>query len=162
MGQNTKRIGTASEAAVIADLIVRQDLFVTLPFDDNSPYDVIVTADHRKLARVQIKTAQHLSSGSDVIRAPSSRSRVLVTETKTVARKYTSEFIDVLAGYCRICQRCIYFPAEQLREGGSVLYFRYRDAVNNQGKKTRKASDYADMPSHLVEAAASTSDWYAA
>lgn len=51
---NTKQVGDASEAAVVAELIKR-GYTVSIPFGDNDPYDLVVDSAEG-LHRVQVKT----------------------------------------------------------------------------------------------------------
>jgi hypothetical protein len=57
MRRDTKRIGTLSEAAVIyrfAQLGFR----VSIPFGENSPYDLIIESPDSRLFRIEVKTGR--------------------------------------------------------------------------------------------------------
>ena len=130
----TKRKGQAAELAVMAFAIDR-GYRVSLPFCEDTPYDMIVDRAGR-LERVQCKYTE-------------SDGRVVLVRCRCtnnwVDTRYTAESIDWIATYDQTTKQCFFVPATMLGdEGRTVVHLRLSPSANGQRVGVRWAKDFTN------------------
>lgn len=66
MSAYTKKIGDIGELTIMSKLIRYDNIIISRPMVEDSPYDLILDID-RVLYKVQIKTAEHTQQGEKII-----------------------------------------------------------------------------------------------
>jgi hypothetical protein len=136
----TKAKGDLAELKVAADLVAK-GYGVSLPFGEDSDYDLIVDRDG-ELERVQVKYA---SSKRGVI-AVNCRSHSWTNGKVRRTKRYTPAMIDWIAVYDPSEDRCYYVPSNELGPSGRAeLCLRVTPARNGQQIGVRYARDYEGL-----------------
>lgn len=130
--RDTKSVGQLSEVMVMGAL-VRAGYFVSIPFGENSRYDLIAEKDDR-LFRVQVKTGR-LRKGAIVFNCYSSH-----THRKGPCCKPYWNQIDCFGIYCRELETSYLLPINATSHMSGAL--RVDPPRNGQLKKVRWASTY--------------------
>jgi hypothetical protein len=129
--RDTKSIGIRSEAAVM-NALVRHGFWVSIPYGENSRYD-LVADDGERLYRIQVKTGQ--DHGSYLRYSCSSsyahRGRSL--------RSYQGE-VEYVAIYCAPRDKVYLIPEAELT--ATQGHLRYSQPENGQKKRIRWAGQY--------------------
>lgn len=132
---NTKLKGDLGELKVASDL-VSQGYTISIPFGDNSAYDLILDKNN-SLYRVQIK---YVESNLDFLKVRLS-SVTKQTARKLIHKPLSKDKVDLLAVYDRTDDICYYIPLS-VCEGKQQLTLRKTSPKNNQKSKIFWAKDY--------------------
>jgi hypothetical protein len=135
-----KQKGDLAELLVAADLR-RRGYLISLPYGEDSPYDLVFDRGHGPLERVQVKYST--SDGNVVFVRCQSHS--LTNGKVRVSKRYTAAVIDWIAVYDPISTKILYLPASELREGRAVLNIRLVPSRNGQTRRTRWWEDYTEI-----------------
>ena len=93
---NTKSQGNIAEIAVIKEFL-KNGFKVSLPYGDNSSYDIIVEDSSKKLYKIQVKSCQSVSdNGCCSFKIGKNRSN----KSNNFSIKYEENEVDVFALYC--------------------------------------------------------------
>jgi PD-(D/E)XK endonuclease len=130
--RDTKRVGDASEACVLAAL-VKAGYSVLLPFGENHRYDLVID-DGRRLQRVQVKTGR-LRRGVVAYSCSSSHTH----RGGVAARPYFGQ-ADVIAVYCPQNGKVYLVPEHEFV--ATRAHLRLADPQNNQSRRIRWARDF--------------------
>jgi len=130
----TKRKGQIAELAVMAEAVAR-GYRVSIPFCEDSPYDMIVDRNGR-LERVQCKYVE-------------SDGRVIIVRCRCtnnwVQTRYTPATIDWIATYDHVTKRCFFVPSSMLGdEGRTQIHLRLQGPANNQRIGILWAADFTE------------------
>lgn len=132
---NSKDKGNIGEAVVLAQF-VKRNIAVSIPFGDNTRYDLIAQFKG-KLNKIQIKYCHQKISKAGSISCPCSSS--LNHTTNKVRTTYENE-IDYFAFYLAEWNKVILVPMEII---GSKKTIAFRlDAPKNNQEKCNIVSDY--------------------
>lgn len=126
--RNTKAIGDASEAAVLAAL-VGAGITVLQPFGDNERFDLVAYEDGR-FVRLQVKTGR-------VVRGCVRASARSVNAYAT--RRYCEDEIDAFAVWCSQTGRMYVLP---VGETPAEIVLRLEAPANGQARNIRWARDH--------------------
>ncbi len=132
--RDTKRIGTLSEAAVVYRF-ARLGFRVSIPFGENTPYDLIVESPDARLFRIQVKTGK-IRSGVLRFNTVSSHSH----RGKPPAR-YNGK-IDAFAVYSPTDGHCYLIGVGDASVRGDHGYLRIEPTRNNMRKGVHWAGAY--------------------
>ncbi|MCB0966539.1 MAG: group I intron-associated PD-(D/E)XK endonuclease [Ilumatobacteraceae bacterium] len=133
----TKGKGRIAEIEVLR-LCVERGYRVSIPFDDDAPYDLVVERTDRSepLQRVQCK---YTRSDGKVVQV-----RCRATNNWSEVR-YTPMMVDWIATFDATTERCYFVPAVELGDAGrTMMHLRLQPTSNGQSQGIRWASDYLD------------------
>lgn len=133
MASTTSHKGQIAVSRIVAELVER-GVRVSLPFQEDSPYDLVAEFD-RKLYRLQVKYAG-LQKGRMEVRTAAPTRKTL---SKNWSRQdYVGE-VDLFAVYCPDAG-CYLIPIEDATK--TVTFLRVTRTKNNQQQDVRWAVDY--------------------
>ena len=132
--RNTKRIGTIGEAAIVYRF-TKLGFRVSIPFGENSPYDLIVESPDGRLFRIQVKTGR-IRSGALLFSAVSSH-----WHRGRPASRYDGK-IDAFVIYSPCDGRCYLIGVNDAAVRGDHGYLRIEPARNNMQIGIHWASVY--------------------
>ncbi len=132
--RNTKRIGTLSEAAVI-HRFSELGLRISIPFGENSPYDLIVESPDARLFKIQVKTGR-IRSGVLRFSAVSSH-----WHRGRAATRYDGK-IDAFAVYSPSDGQCYLVGVGDVSVRGDHGYLRIEPTRNNMQRGIHWARAY--------------------
>ena len=93
MSSHTKRVGDIGEYSIIAKLMKIDGIYVSKPFGDNCPYDIIIDINS-SIYRCQIKTCEFVKEGV-------MRFYINITNPfNKTKRSYCSDEVDLFLLYC--------------------------------------------------------------
>lgn len=131
----TKAKGRTAELEVMRYCVVR-GYRVSIPFDDDSPYDLVVERVGRGEAPQRLQ-CKYTESDGQVVQV---RCRATNNWSET---RYTAETIDWIATFDATTNRCFYVPAIELGPTGrTMIHLRLTPTSNGQARGIRWASDY--------------------
>ncbi len=132
--RNTKRIGTLGEAAVIYRFS-QLGFRVSIPFGENTPYDLIVESLDARLFRIQVKTGR-IRSGVLLFNAVSSHQHRGRPSTRYDGR------IDAFAIYSPSDGHCYLIGVDDVAVRGDKGCLRIEPTLNNMQRGIHWAHTY--------------------
>ena len=132
MASRTKLIGDIGTAKIISELLM-YNISVLLPYDDNSPYDIVAIING-KYCRIQVKTTEKVRF-SEKMEFSIDRSGPY----KITPREYSDDEVDYFALYCIENDWCGLIGFEDY---SPTSMFRVVPTANNQTKGIKFAEDY--------------------
>jgi PD-(D/E)XK endonuclease len=137
--RNTKQVGDTSQAMVVA-AFVSNGTKVSLPYSENTRYDMIVD-DGARLARVQVKTACLGENGAVLcFRVCSQHGHRLPDGHWDRSRHYEGQ-IDLFAVYSPATMAVYLVPIDKVNSR-SMMYLRITASAHANGKKINYADDF--------------------
>lgn len=137
---NSKDFGDIGEDQVLLAFL-KKGYHVSIPFDDNSPYDLVVDIEG-KLKKVQCKYASMKENGSiPIYRYSTTRRSNSKKEDDSVFIKNTYNDIDFIAAYCPDTDKVYLVPLHSF-EDKLILTLRITPPANGVTKGVNFASDY--------------------
>lgn len=132
MSSYTKTIGDIGTSVVVSEFL-KHGISVLLPYDDNSPYDIVINVDNN-FYKIQVKTTEKILFG-EVMKFSTNISN----PNKKTTRVYTKEEVDFFALYCveNDWVGLMKYTNEQ-----KEISIRITDVKNNQQSKSKFASEY--------------------
>jgi hypothetical protein len=117
--------------AVVLERFIRLDLQVMVPWRNDLPYDLVVSADGERFFRVQCK------SGRERRGCVQFNSRT--TDHGTGHRDYRGR-ADIFAVFCPTLDEVYVVPVDEA--SSTLTHLRLRPALNNQIRRTRLAEHH--------------------
>lgn len=125
-------IGDIGESVAISNFLMHE-LKVLLPFDDNSPYDLVIN-DNENFFKIQVKTCEKVLFGEYM------KFEIIKTNPFTkINTKYTKSEVDYFVLYCIENNWCGLIDYETHKP---CIRFRITDTLNNQSKNVKFAKDF--------------------
>jgi len=135
---NTKQKGDIAESKFIS-LLIEKGYNVSVPFGDNTKYDVVVENENKELEKVQVKHGNHCG---DIIKFN------LESETSTNGKRnrvsYTKDEVDWFGVYVPETDRYYRIPFEDTPK--TEMWLRLKPPKNNQIERVNLARDYELHP----------------
>lgn len=132
--------GDLAELLVAADLR-RRGYLISLPFGEDSPYDLVLDRGYGPLERVQVKYST--SDGHVVVVKCQSHS--LTNGKVRVSKRNTAAMIEWLAVYDPTSGTILYVPAAELLNGRTLIHIRLTPTLHGQTQNTGWWEDYTEI-----------------
>lgn len=133
MSSYTKIIGDIGTSVVISEFL-KHGINVLLPYDDNSPYDIVIHIDN-KFYKIQVKTTEKVKYNGSEMQFEATKSNPY----SKIDPKYTEEEVDYFALYCIENDWCGLIGFDEYTP---QLIIRLKPTKNNQKEKIKFANDY--------------------
>ena len=133
MASYTKIIGDIGVSVIISEFL-KHGINVLLPYDDNSPYDLVIYVNS-KFHKIQVKTTEKVKSNGTQMQFEITKSNPY---SKTDPRYLDGE-VDYFALYCIENEWCGLFAFNEYKPN---LTIRLKDTKNGQTKNIKFAKDY--------------------
>ena len=133
MASYTKIIGDIGVSVVISEFL-KHGINILLPYDDNSPYDIVIYVNDN-FYKVQVKTTEK-------VKYDGSQMEFDITKSNPYSKidpKYVEGEVDYFAVYCIENEWCGLFGFDEYKQ---KLTFRLKPPLNNQTKNIKFAKDY--------------------
>lgn len=133
MPSYTKTIGDIGVSVVISEFL-KHGINVLLPYDDNSPYDIVIYVNN-EFYKVQVKTTEKVKYNG-------SQMDFDVTKSNPYSKidpKYVEGEVDYFAFYCMENEWCGMLGFDEYKP---QVTFRLKPPKNNQKEKVKFAKDY--------------------
>lgn len=133
MASYTKIIGDIGVSVVVSEFL-KHGISVLLPYDDNSPYDIVIYVNN-EFYKIQVKTTERVKYNG-------SQMDFEITKSNPYSKidpKYVEGEVDYFALYCIENEWCGFFEFDEYKPH---LTFRLKEPKNNQVKNIKFAKDY--------------------
>ena len=130
---NTKTQGSFAEIAVIKEFL-KNEFKVSLPYGDNSSYDLIIEDKSGKLYKIQVKSCQNVTDGVCIFKTGKNRSN----NTQNFRISYQNNEVDIFALYCLELDEIYLIPYEEAGIDKTTIRIETPKGNNLKGIKFRE------------------------
>lgn len=133
MASKTKIIGDIG-VAVVTEKFLKHGINVLFPFDDNSPYDLVIYV-HNRFYKIQVKTTERILKNGSIMKFDVTKSNPY----SKIDPKYIENEVDYFAFYCIENDWCGLLDFKEYKPN---LSFRLKEPMSQQIKNIRYAEQY--------------------